>query len=71
MRWEGKVYLDTALPFSLWLAPKIFTALADGLIWIMIKQGIHSVFHYLDDYLFAGNPGTSECTEALQLALNL
>ena len=71
MRWEGKVYLDTALPFGLRSAPKIFTALADGLIWIMIKQGIRSVLHYLDDYLFAGDPGTSECAEALQLALNL
>ena len=71
MRWEGKVYLDTALPFGLRSAPKIFTALADGLIWIMIKQGIRSVLHYLDNYLFAGDPGTSECAEALQLALNL
>ena len=42
-------------------------------MWIMIDQGIRAVLHYLDDYLllFVGDPGTSECTDALQLALRL
>ena len=35
MQWDGKLYVDTALPFGLHLAPKIFTALADGLMWII------------------------------------
>ena len=37
----------------------------------MINQGIRAVLHYLDDYLFLGDPGTSECADALQLALRL
>ena len=35
MQWQGQVYLDTALPFGLRSAPKIFSALADGLLWAM------------------------------------
>ena len=29
------------------------------------------MLHYLDDYLFLGDPGTSECADALRLALRL
>ena len=60
-----EVYLDSALPFGLRLASIIFMALADGLLRIMINQGIKAVLHYLDDYLLLGDPGTSECADAL------
>ena len=30
MRWNGRIYLDTALPFELRSAPKIFSAVADA-----------------------------------------
>ena len=33
MLWEGALYVDTALPFGLRSAPKVFTAVADGLEW--------------------------------------
>ena len=35
MQWQGKVYIDTALPFGLRSAPKIFTAISDALEWIL------------------------------------
>ena len=38
MCWEGKVYVDTALPFGLRSAPLIFTALADALLWVMRQR---------------------------------
>ena len=31
------------------LAPKIFSALADGLQWILVQNGIAHLFHYFDD----------------------
>ena len=40
MEWKGGWYVDTALPFGLRSAPKIFNALADGLMWIMGHNGI-------------------------------
>ena len=52
------------LPFGLRSVPKI-SALADGLLWIAWA------LHYLDDYIFLGNPETSACAEALKLSFQL
>ena len=71
MEWKGNWYVDTALPFGLRSAPKIFTAMADGLLWIMAANGVQSALHYLDDYIFFGHPGSSECEEFLRTALSL
>ena len=46
VQWQGQVLVDTALPFSLRSAPKIFTALADGLMWVMQKREC-SIFNSL------------------------
>ena len=34
MQWEGKLFVQTALPFGLRSAPKLFSAVADALQWI-------------------------------------
>ena len=39
MLWQGKVYVDTVLPFGLRSAPLIFSVVADALEWMMIQQG--------------------------------
>ena len=69
VRWNGRVCLDTALPFGLRSAPKIFSAVADALLWAMYGAGVSSALHYLDDFLFFGEPGTEECAKNLGLAL--
>lgn len=56
MRWDGLVYVDTALPFGLRSAPLIFTAVADALTWIIQSKGVKSVFHYIDDFVTVGSP---------------
>ena len=56
MQFDGQVYLDTTLPFGLRSAPKIFTALADALEWIL---GMDWLMHYLDDYLTLRSSGFS------------
>ena len=58
MLWEGKVYVDTVLPFGLRSAPLIFTALATALLWIMKQKGAIS---YIDDFITAGAPDSPEC----------
>jgi len=35
MTFQGMVYADAVLMFSLWLAPKIFNVLADALLQIL------------------------------------
>ena len=38
MQWDGKLYIDTALPFGLRSAPKIFNALADAIEWVLCAR---------------------------------
>ena len=71
VRWGGQTYIDAALPFGLCSAPKIFTTVADALMWIMQKHGIQYAIHYLDDFLFVGRPESPQCAEALDTALRI
>ena len=52
--------MDGALPFGLQSAPKIFTAIADTLQWVMINRGVSAIDHYLDDYITMGPAGSGE-----------
>ena len=61
MRWEGGLFVDTTLPFGLPLAPKIFTAVADGVERILKAEGVDFVIHYLDDFFVVGAPNSYEC----------
>ena len=70
MFWHGEVYIDTVLPFGLHSAPKIFTAVADALEWILQRKGLQFLMHYLDDFLFLGRPNSTECAFALQTGLD-
>ena len=65
VQWQGEVLLDKVLPFGLRSAPIIFTAVADALQWIMVKQGVRNVSHYLDDFLTIGPPGSDVCQHNL------
>jgi len=58
MQWGGAVYVDAALPFGLRSAPKIFTAVADAVEWILRSEGVNFVIHYLDDFLLVGPPNS-------------
>ena len=49
--WEDSVYVDKTLPFGLRSAPKIFSAIADAIQWILNQKGIRNIIHYLDDYV--------------------
>ena len=65
MHWAGEVYIDPMLPFGLRSAPKIFNAIADGLEWYLRQLGIQHVFHYLDDFIVIGPPGSVQCAEEM------
>lgn len=66
--WQGLVYVDRALPFGLRSAPIIFTAVADALAWVLFKQGIRHLLHYLDDFLLFGRPSSDEGARAKEIA---
>ena len=67
--WEEAIYMDTALPFSLSSAPKIFSAVADALLWITLLKGVKWALNYLDDFLLFDRPHLRERQSALDIGL--
>ncbi len=67
MQWKDQVYVDGMLPFGLRSAPKIFNALADALEWIIVKEGVDHIFHYLDDFAVVGPPNSKACQRYLDI----
>ena len=54
MWWKGHTYVDKVLPFGLRSAPKLYNAVADGLLWILVTHDNVQGIHYLDDFLLFG-----------------
>ena len=71
MAWGGRTFCDRAFPFGLRSAPKLFTAVADGLSWALQREGIANVLHYLDDFFFWSEGDSPNCANALSLAVPL
>ena len=71
MVWRDSLFVDAALPFDLRSAPKIFTALADAAEWMVRREGVELIIHYLGDFLLMGRPVTEECTVALETLLGV
>ena len=71
IRWEGGLFVDTTLPFGLRLAPKIFTAVADAVEWILKAEGVDFVIHCLDDFFVVGAPNSDECEANLLKVLEV
>lgn len=71
MQWQGKIFIDAALPFGLRSAPKIFNGVADAVEWTARNMGINNVRHYLDDFIVWGPEASPECSLALQLLTDL
>ena len=71
MQWKDMIYIDTALPFGLRSAPKIFCALSDALEYILLQAGISSCLHYIDDFLTLGAPDSQECAHNLRVLTDI
>lgn len=71
MVWRDQLYVDGALPLGLRSAPKLFMALADGLLWCMGRHGVKESLHYLDDFLVMGEGHSDCCSRALRISLDL
>ena len=66
LRWEGSLFIDTALPFGLRSAPKIFTAEADA-----VEESAQFIIHYLNDFLVMGPPASTDCAAARSKLLSI
>ena len=71
MQWKGQLFIDKVLPFGLRSAPLLFAAVADAIEWIIREQGVEHIFHYIDDFILAGPPGSQQCTSAMATTLQI
>ena len=72
MKWRGQLYVDLALPFGLRSAPFIFNSVADMVEWILLnRHRVSDLLHYLDDFITAGPPHSSQCLVNLSTALSV
>ena len=67
MRWEADVLIDKTLPFRLLSAPLIFTAVADALQYMIVRNGASFIDHYMDNFITVGSPGSEECTHNVRI----
>ena len=67
MQFQGKAYIDAALPFGLRSAPKIFNSVADALLWILQQHGVSHLLHYLDDFITFGPHASQQCETNCQI----
>ena len=71
MLWDGRLFIDAALPFGLRSAPRIFSAVADVLEWRAKLEGVAQVLHYLDDFLVIAPADSQRGEQDLRTILSL
>ena len=62
--------IDTTMPIELCSAPKIFTALADAVEWVLREQGLWFVIHYLNNFLLVGKTAYAAGATQLRIVLD-
>ena len=71
MLWDDQLFVDSVLPFGLRSAPKIFTAVASMLAYVIRKRDVCWLDHYLDDFVLVGPPRSPVCQRSLGKALEV
>ncbi|XP_069122414.1 uncharacterized protein [Argopecten irradians] len=67
---QGYYYFDKCLPMGCSLSCSLFEKFSSALEWIVQnKLGKRSVLHYLDDFLFGGKAGSTQCKDLLECFL--
>ena len=60
-RRDCSLYIDTTLPIGLRSAPLIFSQWRDAFQWVIERDGVSWLAHYIDDLVTVGAPGSAEC----------
>ena len=70
MYWQDSFYVDLVLTFGLSSPPFLFDAVAFVVHWILSNNyHVHSLFHYLDDFLTLGPPSSPVCQAHVDTSL--
>ncbi|XP_077779111.1 uncharacterized protein LOC144326428 [Podarcis muralis] len=66
-KFQGKYYVDRAMPMGCAVACSAFEAFSTFLDWALrFRANTIGVTHYLDDFLFVGGANTGECASLLE-----
>ncbi len=66
---DREFYIETVLPFRHRLAPKIFTAFSDALVWVAQRSGAEHLFKYVDEFASAQPAGQICANEIWMLSM--
>lgn len=70
--WKGQFYFERVLVMGASSSVRIFETISKSIQWVLqSKLGVKYVSHIIDDFIFIGKSGTSECADALQKFFNL
>ena len=71
-KWQDSWYYDKCLPMGCSISCQVFESLSQAIQWILInKLSVQHTSHILDDFIFFGKPGTSQCQTYLNSFLAL
>ena len=70
MKWQNRYYVVLALTFGLPSAHFIFNSVADMVEWLVRHaHNVSDLMHYLDDFITAGPPESSQCEDNMAKSL--
>ncbi|MEW8547296.1 MAG: reverse transcriptase domain-containing protein [Candidatus Thiodiazotropha sp.] len=64
--WKGQFYFDRVLVMGASSSVRIFETFSKSIQWVLkSKLGVAHVSHIIDDFIFVGEAGMSECSDSL------
>ena len=64
---KGEYFIDKCLPFGCSISCQIFETFSTFLEWaVRSNSNLHTVHHYLDDFIFAGRHNSNHCQVLLR-----
>ncbi|MCG7879112.1 MAG: hypothetical protein N0C90_22680, partial [Candidatus Thiodiazotropha endolucinida] len=65
--WKGEFYFERVLVMGASSSVRIFETVSKSIQWVLqTKLGVAHVSHIIDDFIFVGRAGTSECSTSLE-----
>ena len=72
IKFEGEFYIDKCLPMGCSLSCNLFEKCSTFLQWaVEFKSGLHSIDHYLDDFIFMGCEHSDDCSRLMEIFMDL
>ena len=72
IRFNGKFYIDKCLPMGCAVSCNLFEKFATFVQWVIeSRAGLHTLDHYLDDFIFIGSEWSNDCSLLMETFMNV